>query len=192
MTIMILGLIVFLGIHSTRMLAPAWREGQVLRRGGNVWKGTYSLISIAGLILVIWGFGMARGHPVMVYVAPVWLRHLNALFTLLAFILVAAAYIPGNHVKARLGHPMLAGVCLWAIGHLLATGSLRDLVLFGAFLVWAFADLFVSGRRDRRAGVEYGPARLARTLTAAAVGIGGWVLFAFGLHAPLIGVSPFG
>ena len=155
MAMLILGLVLFLGVHSVRIFADGWRTRQVARLGLNGWKGLYSLVSLAGFVLLVWGFGLARQHPVLLWVPPMALRHLNGLFTLVAFVLFAAAYVPGNAIKARVGHPMLAGVKLWAFGHLLATGMLHDVLLFGAFLLWAIVDFVVSRRRDRIAGVTY-------------------------------------
>ena len=192
MALLILGLVIFLGAHSVRIFANDWRSRQLARIGEKRWKGLYALVSIVGFVMICWGFGLARHQPVLLYVPPLWLRHLNALFTLIAFILVVAAYVPNNHFKARLGHPMLAGVKTWAFGHLLATGMLHDVVLFGAFLLWAVFDFVSSRRRDRLAGVAY-PAGTAKgdviTVVAGAVG---WALFAFVLHAWLIGVKPMG
>ena len=191
MPILILGLVIFLGAHSVHMLAPRFRERMVARIGLLPWKGLYSLVSIAGFVLIVIGFGMARANPHLLYVPPPWLRHLNALFTLVAFVLIAAAYVPRNHLKAKLGHPMLAGVKLWALGHLLATGYLHDVVLFGAFLVWAVADFAVSRRRDRIAGTTYPRGTLAFDAVAVAAGVAAWAIFAFLLHVPLIGRNPF-
>lgn len=101
------------------------------------------------------GFGHTRANPALLYMPPAWIRYLNLILTLIAFILVAAAYVPRNHFKEKIGHPMLAGVKIWAFGHLLSIGTLRDVVLFGAFLIWAIADFAVSRRRDRAAGVGY-------------------------------------
>jgi len=129
---------------------------------------------------------------VSLYVPPLSLRHANALFTLVAFILVAAAYVPRNHLKSTLGHPMYAGIKVWALGHLLATGMLHDVVLFGAFLVWAVAGFTVSRRRDRRNAVVYAQGTLSGDILAIALGTGLWALFAFYLHARWIGVAPFG
>lgn len=190
MPVLILGLLIFLGIHSLRIFADDWRNRQRARFGELGWKGIYSLISIIGLVLIVYGFGLARQHPVLLYVPPLPLRHLNALFTLLAFVLVAAAYIPRNHLKAKFGHPMLLGVKTWAFGHLLATGMLHDVLLFGAFLLWAVLLFIVSRRRDRAAGTVYPAGTLAGDLLAVAVGIAGWVVFALWLHLTLIGVKP--
>lgn len=192
MWLLILGLVLFLGMHSIRIFANDWREQQLARLGEKKWKGLYSLISIASFVLLIYGFGQARLQPVLLYVPPMWLRHLNALFTLIAFILIAAAYVPNNHFKARLGHPMLAGVKTWAFGHLLATGMLHDVVLFGAFLLWAVLDFVVSRRRDRLAGTIYPAGTVRGDAITVLAGLVGWAVFAFALHAWLIGVKPMG
>lgn len=191
MPILILGLVIFLGAHSVHMLAPRFRERMVARIGLMPWKGLYSLVSIAGFVLIVVGFGMARVNLHLLYVPPAWLRRLNALFTLVAFVLIAAAYVPRNHLKAKIGHPMLAGVKLWAIGHLLAVGYVHDVVFFGAFLVWAVADFGVSRRRDRVAGTVYPAGTWAGDAVAVIAGIAAWAIFAFLLHQRLIGVNPF-
>lgn len=190
MPLLILGLILFLGTHSLHMLAPGLRERTVARIGLLPWKGMYSLASIVGLVLVVVGFGMARAQPQLLYTPPLVLRELNALFTLAAFVLVLAAYVPRNHLKQKLGHPMLLGVKLWAFGHLLATGYQHDVVLFGAFLAWAIADFAVSRRRDRKAGVRYPAGSLFGDALAATAGIAAWAIFAFVLHQRWIGVNP--
>lgn len=192
MALLLLGLVLFLGVHSIRIFANGWRTQQRARLGEMRWKGLYSVLSIAGFVLIVWGFGLARQQPVVLYVPPMGLRHLNALFTLLAFVLVAAAYVPANHLKARLGHPMLAGVKVWALGHLLATGMLHDVVLFGAFLLWAIVDFAVSRRRDRADGVVYPAGTIKGDVIAVAAGVVGWVVFAWWLHTWLIGVNPMG
>ena len=192
MALLIAGLVVFLGLHSVRIAGAGWRARQIARFGEGPWKAIYSLLSIAGFVLLIWGFGEARQHPQSLYVPPMGLRHANALFTLVAFVLVAAAYVPRNHLKAKLGHPMYAGIKIWALGHLLATGMLHDVVLFGAFLIWAIAGFTVSRRRDRQAGVTYPPGTLLGDLLTLAIGIAIWAVFAFWLHARWIGVAPFG
>lgn len=191
MPLLIAGLVIFLGMHSVHMLMPGFRERMVARIGLLPWKGIHSLVSIIGFVLIVVGFGAARAHPQLLYTPLPWLRHLNALFMLLAFVLVVAAYVPRNHLKQKLGHPMLLGVKLWAFGHLLATGYLHDVVLFGAFLIWAVADFAVSRRRDRQAGTVYPRGMLAFDALAVAAGIAAWAIFAFLLHVPLIGRNPF-
>lgn len=192
MALLILGLVIFLGIHSLRIFAQDWRSRQLARLGELRWKALYSVASIVGFVLIVWGFGLARQQPVVLYVPPLGLRHLNALFTLLAFVLVAAAYVPGNHLKAKLGHPMLAGVKCWAFGHLLATGMLHDVLLFGAFLLWAVIDFVSARRRDRAAGVSYPAGTAKGDVIAVVAGVVGWAVFAFWLHGWLIGVKPLG
>lgn len=192
MALLILGLVLFLGVHSIRIVANDWRTRQRARLGELRWRGLYSLVSIAGFVLIVWGFGLARQQPVVLYVPPLALRHLNALFTLLAFVLVAAAYVPNNHLKARLGHPMLAGVKVWAFGHLLATGMLHDVLLFGAFLLWAVVDFVSARRRDRAAGVTCPAGTTKGDAIALIGGIVLWAVFAFWLHGWLIGVNPMG
>ncbi|MBS1190302.1 MAG: hypothetical protein H6R10_2094 [Rhodocyclaceae bacterium] len=191
MTILILGLIIFLGVHSTRIVAPDWRAAQIARLGEKRWKGLYSLASAVGLGLVVWGYGLSREVPVAVWDPPRWTFHLTALLTLPAFILLVAAYVPGNRIKSAIGHPMVAGVALWALGHLLSNGRLGDVLLFGAFLVWAAVDFRSSRRRDRIAGVTYPAQAGIRDLLTLAIGLAAWALFAGVLHAWLIGVRPY-
>jgi len=192
MSILILGLLIFLGAHSTRVFADGWRTRMIARVGTNGWKGIYAIVSIVGLLLIVWGFGLARAQPVLLYAPPVALKHANALFTLIAFVLLAAAYVPRNHLKAAIGHPMVVAVKLWSFGHLLAVGWLHDVLLFGAFLVWAVVLFAVSRRRDRLTGVSYPAGTLLGTFMTLVIGVAGWALFAFWLHARWIGVSPFG
>ncbi len=192
MTLLIAGLVVFLGAHSVRIFADPWRTRTIARVGEGPWKGIYSLVSLAGFALIVWGYGMARGTPVVLWTPPVWTRHLAALLTLPAFVLVTAAYVPGNRLKAAVGHPMIAGVKVWAFAHLVANGMLADVVLFGAFVAWAVVDFAASRRRDRLAGRTYPAGRVGGDLAVVGIGIVAWAVFAFVLHGPLIGVRPFG
>lgn len=191
MTFLLLGLLLFLGTHSIRVVADGWRTAQVGRLGLNRWKGLYSLASALGLGLIVWGYGLARAEPVALWLPPAWTRHLAVLLTLPAFILIAAAYVPGSRIKPALGHPMVAGVKVWAIAHLLSNGNLADVLLFGAFLLWAVADFRSARRRDRAAGVVYRPGTAARDGLVVAAGTGAWALFAGFLHLWLIGVRPY-
>ncbi|MFJ1258490.1 NnrU family protein [Cupriavidus sp. CuC1] len=191
MMVLLLGLLIFLTVHSVRIVAEPWRTAQIARVGPNGWKGLYSLASVVGLVLIVWGFGLARGHPVVLWTPPMWARHVTALLTVLAFVLIAAAYVPGNHIKAVLGHPMVIGVQIWALAHLLANGTLAAVVLFGAFLVWAVADFASARRRDRLAGTRYPAGTLARDAAAVVIGLASWTLFAFVLHGWLAGVPAY-
>ncbi|MDO5693563.1 MAG: NnrU family protein [Pseudomonadota bacterium] len=192
MLILVLGLLVFLGSHSVRIFAEGWRTRTVARLGENPWKGLYSVVSLVGFALIIWGYGLARQQPVLLWTPPVFMKHLNSLFTLTAFILMVAAYVPRNHFKAKLHHPMVLGVKLWAFGHLLATAKLADVVLFGAFLLWAILSYRAARRRDRALGTTYAAGTVGGTLIALVVGVVAWAAFAFWAHAAWIGIAPFG
>ena len=192
MSLLIAGLIVFLGVHSVRIFADDWRTVQIARVGPKVWKGGYALLSLIGLVLIVYGYGLARQTPIVLYTAPAWTRHLAALLTLVAFVMIAAAYVPETRIKARIRHPMVAGVKVWAFAHLLANGSLADVILFGSFLVWAIFNYSAAVRRDRAANVVYASGPMSRDLTAVAIGGFAWLLFTFWLHGWLIGVRPLG
>ncbi|MFT3858273.1 MAG: NnrU family protein [Aquabacterium sp.] len=189
---LVLGLVLFLGAHSVRIVAEGWRTHTIDRMGLLPWKGVYSLISVAGFVLLVWGYGQARLEPVVLWQPPVATRHVAGLLNLVAFIFMAAAYVPGNGIKARLRHPMILGVKVWALAHLLANGNLADVILFGSFLVWAILDFRSARQRDRAAGVSGASGSVAGTLVAVVVGTVVWAVFAFKAHAWLIGVSPFG
>lgn len=192
MNLLILGLAVFLGVHAIRVFAGPWRDATRARLGEGAWKGGYSLLSLAGFVAICWGYGLARQAPVTLWVPPLGMRHAASLLTLGSFILLAAAYVPRNFFKARWGHPMLLATKLWAVAHLLANGTLADVLLFGGFLVWAVALFIVSRRSDRTQGTRYPAATLTGTAVTVMVGSAAWVLFALWAHALLIGVRPFG
>jgi uncharacterized membrane protein len=192
MTLLILGLVIFLGVHSSRVFAEDWRSAQRARMGEKAWKGAYSLASLLGLVLLVWGYGLARQTPVPLWTPSIGLRHLASLLTVVAFVLLAAAYVPRNSIKARIGHPMVAGVKLWALSHLLANHTLADLLLFGGFLVWAVLCFRAARARDRAAGTVYPAGTMQGNLITVGAGLVAWAVFAMWLHAPLIGVKPFG
>lgn len=192
MAILIFGLVVFLGVHSVRIVADDWRSAQIAQRGERSWKLAYTVASLAGFALLLWGFGLARNDAPVLWNPPVALRHLSSLLTLAAFVLLAATYVPRNGFKARLHHPMVIGVALWALAHLLANRSLADLLLFGSFLVWSLASLVAARRRDRAAGTRYPAGTMAGTLGAIVAGVVAWAAFAFWLHQLWLGVRPFG
>lgn len=192
MIVLILGLLLFLGAHSVRIFAEDWREVQVARLGLNVWKGLFSLASLLGIILIAIGFGQARSAPVVLWFPPFVLKHLASLFVLIAFVLVAAAYVPGTRIKAKVGHPMVAGVKSWAFAHLIVNGTLAGVLLFGAFLAWSMMYFRTARRRDRAAGTVYPAGTLQQDVIAVVAGLVAWAIFAFWLHGWLIGVRPFG
>jgi uncharacterized membrane protein len=190
MMLLILGLLIFFATHSVRIFAEGWRSARIARMGEQAWKGIYSLLSLAGFALMVWGYGETRGAPEL-WQPPVWTRHAAGLLTLPAFVLLAAAYVPGTRIKAAVGHPMVAGVMLWALAHAMANARAGDLLLFGAFLVWAFADFLSARRRDRLSATRYATGPLARDAAAVVIGVSAWLLFAKWGHAWLIGVAPF-
>jgi uncharacterized membrane protein len=192
MALLILGLLLFLGVHSVRIVAEDWRGRRVARMGLKPWKGVVTVFSLIGFGLIVWGYGLARQTPVILYSPPIWTRHLAALLMVLSFVLVTAAYVPGTRIKRAVGHPMVAGVKTWAFAHLLANGTLADVVLFGSFLVWAIADYISARRRDRAAGMVYVAGPMTQDVKAVVIGIVAWVVFAFWLHGWLIGVRPLG
>jgi uncharacterized membrane protein len=185
---LILGLVVFLGIHSVAIVAPGWRDAQAMRLGERPWKGLYSLVSIAGFVALVVGYGIARQSPVVLYTPPTWTRHLALLLMLPVFPLLLAAYLPGR-IKAALKHPMLVSVKLWAAAHLLANGTLADVLLFGGFLAWAVADRIAVKRRPPRS-TPAAPASALNDTIAVAGGLALYALFVMGGHRWLVGVSP--
>jgi uncharacterized membrane protein len=192
MTMLIAGLLIFLGAHSVRIFAEGWRTRMRQRVGENAFKGVYSVLSLLGFVLIIYGYGAARLQPEVLWVAPLWTRHLASLLTLPAFVLLMGAYVPGNGIKARVHHPMILGVKLWALAHLLANNTLADVLLFGGFLVWSVLDFRAARQRDRAAGVVYPPGSTGPTLITVVVGVLAWAGFAFWAHGALIGIRPFG
>ncbi len=190
MILLLLGLVLFLGVHSVRIVADGWRTRVIAARGLMTWKGLYALVSVAGFVLIVVGFGQARQQAVALWTPPRWTHDVAGVLTMIAFILLAAAYVPGNGIKARVKDPMILGVKCWAFGHLLANGSSADVLLFGSFLAWSVFD-FRAARRRRPSGAEPAVSSSAvRSAVAVVVGVLAWTLFAFHLHAPLIGVQP--
>jgi uncharacterized membrane protein len=191
MTIFVAGLLVFLGIHSVSIVAPRWRDAQATRMGEYRWKGLYALVSIASLVTMIYGYGIARQTPVVIYTPPLPLRHLTLLLMLPVFPLLIAAYLPGR-VQRVTRNPMLLAVILWTASHLLANGTLNDLLLFGAFLVWAVADLISVSRRANVRPVPGVPASATNDVIIVVAGLGLYAFMLLWAHARVVGVSPLG
>lgn len=192
MTLLILGLVLFLGTHSIRIFAEGWRTAMIGRMGALPWKGLIAVLSLVGFVMIVWGFGMARQQPVQLWAPPVGMRHLASLLTLIAFVFLAAAYVPGNAIKAKLRHPMVLAVKVWALAHLLANGNVAHVVLFGSFLVWAVLNFRAARGRDRAAGTVYPAGNAAATAVTVVVGAAAWAGFAFWAHGAWIGVRPIG
>jgi uncharacterized membrane protein len=181
---LVLGLLIFFGVHSIRIIAPAWRDAMVARLGPLGWKAAYSVASLAGFVLLVGGYGAARLDPVVVYQPPFWLRHVAMLVMLPVFPLLLSAYLPGR-IKAAVKHPMLAATKAWALAHLLANGMLADVLLFGGFLLWAVVDRISAGRRTQAAPVA-GPVR--NDVIAVVAGLVLYAAFIGWAHGRLIGV----
>ncbi|MFM2054068.1 MAG: hypothetical protein RL456_2105 [Pseudomonadota bacterium] len=192
MWMLIAGLLLFIGMHSVRIVAEDGRTAAIGRLGPMGWKGVYSVVSGLGLALIVAGYGASREQPVDLWMPPAAMRHVAALLTLPAFVLLVAAYVPGSRLKAWVRHPMLLGVKLWALAHLLANGRLADVVLFGTFLAWAVLAFRAARQRDRAAGNPPLPLHAGRDVLTSLVSIFAWIIFALWLHGPLIGVRPFG
>lgn len=190
MTILILGLVIFLGLHSIRIVSESARENAIGRFGEGPWKGIYSLISAIGFVLIVWGFVRARYDATQLWTPLPGARHITMLLMLLALILLASYLFKRSHITAAVHHPMLWSIVLWSAGHLIANGSVADLVLFGAFLVWSVADLVSSYARDRRNGIVYPAPEIRATAGAVVVGLVAYGLLLGGLHLWLFGVSP--
>ncbi len=192
MGLLVLGLVLFLGVHSTRVFADGWRTATIGKIGEKPFKGLFSLVSLATFALLVWGFMRARQNPVLLWTPPVAMRHVAALLMVPAWILFVAAYVPRNWFKSRLHHPQFLAVKVWAVAHLLANGMLIDVLLFGGFLVWAVLGYTAARRRDRSANTVYPPATTQGTVIAVIAGLVAYAVFAFWLHGWLIGVKPFG
>lgn len=184
------GLLVFLGVHSLQVLAPQWRLARQAQWGALVYKGVYAGVSALGLVLLVWGYGQARAEPVVFWTPPRGLLHLSFVLMWLSMVLLVAAYWPRNGLRQRLRHPMTLGVKVWALAHLLANGTLADLMLFGTFLIWSVL-VFRSARH--RPTADWPAASALATVGTVVLGTAVWAAFLWGgLHARWIGVSPLG
>jgi uncharacterized membrane protein len=186
MTLLIPGLVIFLGIHSISIVAPGARDRWAAAMGANAWRGVYSLLSLAGFVLLVYGYGLARQAPTVLYVPPLWLRHVAFVLLLPVFPLLFAAYLPGR-IKSAVKHPMLVAIKTWALAHLLANGMLADVLLFGGFLAWAVADRISLKKRALRpvAGASPSPWNDAIAIVG---GLAVYGITLFWLHRLLIGV----
>ena len=189
MPLLIAGLVLFLGVHSVAIVLPTFRVRAIHRVGEGAWKGLYALISLAGFVLICYGFGLARQAPVVLYSPPTWLRHLAFLVMLPVFPLLIAAYLPGR-IKTAAKHPMLAAVKFWAFAHLLANGSLADVLLFGGFLAWAVVDRISVKRRAMPQVLRTAPPGPWNDAIAVVLGLAVYALLIGWAHVRLFGVSP--
>lgn len=190
MAMMIAGLVLFFAPHSVAVVAPRWRNRVLLHLRAGWWKSVYSLISAAGLALMLFGFAHARAAPLVLYVSPAWLHYVTWLLMLPVFPLLLAAYLPGR-IRSAARHPLLAAVKLWASAHLLVNGTLADVLLFGSFLVWAIV-VRISLKRRAPAAVPGAPPSRYNDLIALLLGLTLYGLFIWRLHALIIGVPLLG
>ena len=188
MTTLVIGLVMFLGVHSVAIAAPQGRDALAAKLGERAWKGLYSVLSIVGFVLLVWGYGQARQNPVIVYTPPIELRWVTAILMLPVFPLLLAPYFPGR-IRDALKHPMLVAVKLWAFAHLLSNGMLADLLLFGGFLAWAVADRISFKRRVQRP-LKTLPTSKRNDVIAIVLGLVLYFAFMHYLHLKWIGVSP--
>jgi len=186
MTLLLIGIVLFFSAHSVSIVSSAWRDSMVARMGKERWQGLYSLIAIAGFVLIIWGYGVARQSAGVLYVPPLWLRDVARLLMIPVFPLFLAPYFPGR-IKFVAKHPMLAAVKLWAAAHLLVNGSVADVVLFGSFLAWAVMDRISMKTREQRP-IAGAPASRWNDGIIVVVGLAIYVVFIGGAHLWLFGV----
>lgn len=190
MTLLVLGLAIFLGVHSTAIVAPGLRETLRARLGEGTWKGLYSIVSLAGFVMICRGFALARYTSVVIYTPPSWLRYVAVGLMLPVFPLLLASGLPGR-IRTASKHPMLAGVKFWCLAHLLANGRLADILLFGSFLAWAVVDRISLKRRPPQA-LRTAPARSWNDAAAVVIGLLVYALFLVWAHQWLFGVAPLG
>ncbi len=197
---LILGLVLFVGSHSVRIFADDWRSRTIEAWGEKAFKGLYAVLSLVGFYALIVGYAEVRMQPIVIWQPPIATRHISVLLMLFASILMVAAYIPGNHLKLRMGHPMVLSVKVWALAHLLSNGNLADLVLFGTFLVWSVLNFKSARARDRikaaaqtmDEALQAPKAKLSATLITLVGGALLWAGITFYLHALVVGISPMG
>ncbi|MSQ66562.1 MAG: protein NrnU [Limnohabitans sp.] len=185
------GLVLFLGCHSVRVFAGDWRSRMLASIGEKLFKGIYSVLSLAGFVLLVYGFSKIRWDSPLLWSPPVAMRYVAALLMLLAMVLLVAGQIPHNAFKARLGHPMVLSVKVWALAHLLSNGKQADLILFGAFLLWSVLNFRAARQRDHHSA-ESGAALEAtpNTLRVVMIGVAAWAILLFGGHSWLFELSP--
>ena len=186
MTLLILGIVAFLGVHLLPTL-PDLRGKLTARFGENGYKALFSAFSIAAFVLLVYGF--VKAPAIHLWSPPEWTRWLAIVLMLPAFIFLVAAYVPGA-IKAKVKHPFLIAIKTWALAHLLANGDLASTVLFGSFLAYAIYDRITLKRREARGLITVpatGPVR--NDAIAVALGVALYLAFLLWLHPLLIGTA---
>jgi uncharacterized membrane protein len=189
--LMILGLVLFLGGHAFVPFRAA-RAAAIGRIGEGAYKGAFALVSVAGIVLIVYGFAAYRaGGLIEVWHPPSWMRHVTAALVWPAVILVVAAYIRGD-IYRRLKHPMLAGVKLWAFAHLFANGDLGGIILFGSILAWAVFDRITLKRRSDAGAPPIPVGGLRNDVIAVVAGTLLYLALGLWFHPHVIGLAVFG
>ena len=189
MTLLIVGIILFLATHLIRVVAPGFRLSMIEKFGENGWKGLYSILSLVTLGILIWAY--ANAPVINLWFPPTGMAHLTTTLMLFAMICLVASLIPAGHIAVKTKHPMVLSVKIWAAAHLFANGDLASMLLFLAFLAWGVV-LRINYKRRERAGLSQPRAFVSARYDAIAV-VGGivlWAAFIMGLHKLLIGVAP--
>jgi len=188
--ILILGLVVMLGAHVFVTFRDA-RAGLMVKLGQNGYRALFSVVSIAGLALIVWGYGQYRAHElIQIWSPPAFMRHISVGLMLFAVIFFTAAFIP-SHIKAKLKHPILAGVKTWALAHLLSNGDLGSILLFGSFLSWGVYARIAAKRRGD-AGTTTAPDGWTNDIIVVVVGIVIYLALGYAFHPMVVGVPVFG
>ena len=188
MAVFLLGLFIFLGVHSISIVSDSWRNRMAGKIGEVPWKVLYTLVSGFGFMLMVWGYGSARSDSFDLYIPQLWLQHLSLLLMLPVFPLLAAAYLPGR-IKALTRHPMLLATKLWALAHLLSSGSLVNVILFSSILAWAvLARISLQNRQSRP--LPGAPSARYNDAIAVILGLALYLGFVLRLHQMYLGVSP--
>ena len=184
---LVLGLVIFIGIHSIRVIAPGWRKNTIESIGENAWKATYSVVSLASFVLLIFGYSLAKPEAGQVYPPFSEMYHVVLLLMAIALIMMMASNLGPGYIKQKIKHPFLLATILWSISHLWMNGDSASLVLFGSFLVWAVVDLRSALLRPK---IEMPAPILRNDIIAVVVGLGLYGLLLWMLHEALFGVAP--
>jgi uncharacterized membrane protein len=190
MTWLILGLVLFIGTHSVRIVADDWRTRVRQSMGAGPYKGIYSVLTVLGFVLMVWGYGQARQDSALLWAAPIGMYHATATLMLISMVLLAGFHAKRSAISVKLRHPMLWSVVVLCVAHLMVNGRVADLVLFGSLGVWAVADLVSCYWRDVALGTTYPKPTTRATVINVVAGLVFYAVFAFWLHEPLIGVRP--
>ena len=189
MAVLVIGLILFLGPHSLGLIAPKWREGTRARIGEGAYKAAHSIVSLIGIVLLVWGFALASANPSVLYSPAPGLHFVPETLMLVALVLFVASLLPAGHIKRFVGHPLLIATVLWSASHLFVNGDSAGVVLFAAFLVWAAVSLLAVWRKPQPA-LRAAPPALGSDIIAIVVGVVLYGALVWRVHFWLFGVSP--